>query len=527
MSSGYANRARWRTVLWIAFGLFVLTRVLTLTAFPIFNDEAIYLQYSQRIHENWAKNKFISMNGEFTDWKPPLQYWLTAPFIEWGNDPLVVGRIVAVLASVAGFFAIYLFAKELFSEREGVVAAALYAMCPPVLLHNAQFTAETFLFSTAPLVYCALLKAIRWNKRDWIWAIVAAFFGTALLLFKQSGFSLLIISIVLPLARFPQGQGGPSKAAKQMFWNVGMVLAVIGASFLAAKLILPSEFNATRDEFNRRWVMSFSELVALPLAIWRANLNLVGDYIGSSYSWAVPLLFCIFTWHAVRRKNLAELALALMGLVGGGAVMFLLRGFNEYLFNTAVIAVLLPLLARTIVFACEFPWGGRETLLRRAILVVAGLALIYWVYQDTLMAVSPGKYFERSTQWAAGNYLKSWSTGFGVKEIVNMLEKEKRPGIVFADSQWGNPRTALEVYRKKRFPNLRVAGITREFLDRNETRKLKEFVTRLGPVHFAIYSADTSERRRQWQTNVEEQMCERREEIRVDPAQMPIVVCQF
>jgi len=206
---------------------------------------------------------------------------------------------------------------------------------------------------------------------------------------------------------------------------------------------------------------------------------------------------------------------------------FLLRGFNEYLFNTAVIAVLLPLLARTIVFACEFPWGGRETLLRRAILVVAGLALIYWVYQDTLMAVSPGKYFERSTQWAAGNYLKSWSTGFGVKEIVNMLEKEKRPGIVFADSQWGNPRTALEVYRKKRFPNLRVAGITREFLDRNETRKLKEFVTRLGPVHFAIYSADTSERRRQWQTNVEEQMCERREEIRVDPAQMPIVVCQF
>jgi len=163
MSSGYANRARWRTVLWIAFGLFVLTRVLTLTAFPIFNDEAIYLQYSQRIHENWAKNKFISINGEFTDWKPPLQYWLTAPFIEWGNDPLVVGRIVAVLASVAGFFAIYLFAKELFSEREGVVAAALYAMLYALL------QAEDYSLLGGSILLFALLAATMLATRrvDW------------------------------------------------------------------------------------------------------------------------------------------------------------------------------------------------------------------------------------------------------------------------------------------------------------------------------------------------------------------------
>jgi 4-amino-4-deoxy-L-arabinose transferase-like glycosyltransferase len=514
-------------VLWIALGFFVLTRVLTLTAFPIFNDEAIYLQYSQRIHEDWAKNKFISMNGEFTDWKPPLQYWLTAPFIEWGNDPLVVGRTMAVLVSVTGFFGIYFFSRELFGEREGTVAAALYVLCPPVLFHNGQFTAETFLFSTAPLAYWALLKAMRWNKLDWIWAIVAAFFGTALLLFKQSGFSLLAISVVLPLARLPQTLNPRREWAKQMAWNIGLVVAVIGASILAANAIIPREFNATRDQFNRRWVMSVHELAALPLAIWRANLNLVADYIGSSYSWAVPMLFGVFTLVAVRRKNLVELAVALMGLAGGGAVTFLLRGFNEYLFNTAVIAVLLPLLARTILFAREFALQARQAALRRSVLVLAGLALSYWVYQDTLMAVSPGKYFEQGTPWAVGNYLKSWSTGFGVKEAVKMLEKEKRPGIVFADSQWGNPGTALEVYRRQRFPNLQVAVMTREFLDRDETRKLKEFVTGLGPVHFAIYSADTSEGRRQWQANVEQQMCGRREEIRAYPTQMPIVVCQF
>src|SRR6187200_609577 len=104
----------WRNALLILFGIFLLSRILTLTAFPIFNDEAIYLQYSQKVQSDWGKNKFISMNGEFTDWKPPLQYWMAAPFIDWGSDPLIAGRIVAFLISIAGLFGSYFFSKELF-----------------------------------------------------------------------------------------------------------------------------------------------------------------------------------------------------------------------------------------------------------------------------------------------------------------------------------------------------------------------------------------------------------------------------
>ncbi len=74
-----------------------------LTALPIFNDEALYLQYAQSIHDDWKKNKFISMSAaEYDDWKPPLQYWLAAPVIRCGDDPLVAGRAVAVLVSFLG-----------------------------------------------------------------------------------------------------------------------------------------------------------------------------------------------------------------------------------------------------------------------------------------------------------------------------------------------------------------------------------------------------------------------------------------
>src|SRR3954454_10239496 len=82
--------------------IFVVSRALSLTAFPIFNDEAIYLQYSQAIHEDWAKNKFVSMDGQWGDWKPPLQYWIAAPVIEQSSDPLVAGRAVSLVVSFFG-----------------------------------------------------------------------------------------------------------------------------------------------------------------------------------------------------------------------------------------------------------------------------------------------------------------------------------------------------------------------------------------------------------------------------------------
>jgi hypothetical protein len=216
-----------------------------------------------------------------------------------------------------------------------------------------------------------------------------------------------------------------------------------------------------------------------------------------------------------------------MSILGGAGIVFWLRGFNEYLFNTAIIAVLLPLLARVFVLSAEFARTKDRTVMRYTVLLGAAFTVFYWGYQDVLMRISPGKYFERSSRWATANYLQSWSTGFGVKEIVAMLEKEKRPGIVFTDTQWGNPRTALELYRSKRFPNLRLVPISKEFLDPSATRKLADDAKKMAPTRFAIFSADRSDERWQWIENAEREMCETRTEIREHSSQTPIVVCQF
>src|SRR5204862_6271819 len=123
--------------------------------------------------------------------------------------------------------------------------------------------------------------------------------------------------------------------------------------------------------------------------------------------------------------------------------------------------------------------------------------LAYWGYQIIRMRDSPGKYIERSTRWAAVNYLKKWSTGFGVKEVVSMLEKGKEPGVIFTDTQWGNPATALQIYGKDRFPNLQLVPVSKEFLDASETRTLRDAAKRMGRCHYAIFSADRSDGREQ------------------------------
>jgi 4-amino-4-deoxy-L-arabinose transferase-like glycosyltransferase len=506
--------------------VFLVVRAATIGSFPIFSDESLYLQYAQLIHGDWSKYKFISMDGYFGDWKPPLQYWIAAPVIGLGGDPLLSGRAVAVGFSVLGLLGTYAFTKELFGPAEARVAAALFVICPTVLFHNNQFTAETFLFSTAPLLYCALLRAYRPGRMRIGWVIGAIAAGTALLLFKQSGALLVGIAIILPVARWHRTTAG-ARGWKALAGYIALTAGVIACCYALSKLALPTAFDGTKDHFNGKWVMGGAELLQLPVEIWQANLRLVAGYTTAYYGWSVPFFFAACAFVAVRRRDFAALALVAMCAVAGGAICFLLRGFNEYMFNTAVIAVLLPLLARGGTLVWRLGRCGTEARVRHGLLALAALTAAFWTYQIVLIDVSAGRYLERSTPWAIAAYLKSWATGFGVNDVIAVLSDEQQPGVVFADAQWGNPSVALQVYAQRAFPNLKVLPITREFLDAAETRRLRDDARKLAPVRYAIFSADASGVRAKWQANVEREMCDRRTEVTGHPGQTPIIVCRF
>lgn len=243
----------------------------------------------------------------------------------------------------------------------------------------------------------------------------------------------MILGLALPVANF----GGAERANwKKCALDVAFVGAVIILASILAKLVLPSEFDATRAEFDRRWVMTVPELLRLPFDVWMANARLVGNYVGAYYSWAVPLLLVPLFLSLLRRRPGAEFALFAMGLVGGAAIIFMLRGFNEYMFNTAVISVVLPLLARAFIEAWKMSWGGRARIVRLALLALGAFTILHWSFQVGLMMTAPGRYIARSTPWAIANYLNGWPTGFGVAEIVDRLAQIDGPGVILLDPQW-------------------------------------------------------------------------------------------
>src|SRR5439155_12797011 len=113
---------------------------------------------------------------------------------------------------------------------------------------------------------------------------------------------------------------------------------------------MPAAFDQIRTEFDARWTLSFQEVLRLPLSVWRTNGVLIENYFNKYYTlWTVPLLLG-FAVAAVRRRSAPDIVIGLMFLGASSAVLFFVKGFNEYIYNTEVIVFLVPILARAILF---------------------------------------------------------------------------------------------------------------------------------------------------------------------------------
>src|SRR5262249_14829761 len=209
------------------------------------------------------------------------------------------------------------------------------------------------------------------------------------------------------------------------------------------------------------------------------NGVVIGNYFKRYYTlWTVPLLL-VFGIIALRRRSAPDIALGVMFLGASSTVLFFVKSFNEYIYNTEVIVFLVPMLARAILSAVEHL---RRAALRFGTVAIAIILLVSWCYQLGLMKADPVRYISRGTPWMVSNYLQNWSTGFSTTMVVDYLgsKDDGRRGIVFTDPQWGNPQTALQVFAKSRYPHFQVSGMTAEFT--NETQILKLRDERLADV---------------------------------------------
>ena len=120
--------------------LFLATRLIFLDKFPIFTDEGIYINWAKiaKVDASW---RFISL----TDGKQPLQTWFTIFFLKFFPDnPLLAGRLFAVLGGVIALKGLFFLVWYIFGKRAAFWASFIYIFTPFFLFYDRLALVESF-----------------------------------------------------------------------------------------------------------------------------------------------------------------------------------------------------------------------------------------------------------------------------------------------------------------------------------------------------------------------------------------------
>src|SRR5262249_32402983 len=119
---------------------FIALRLFNLTGLPIFNDEAIYL--------DWGWRMLLILHDPFYslyDAKPPLVLLLFGVAQTIFTSQLFAGRFVSVLFGLGTVDGLYLVGKHLGGKHLGLLSALLYVVIPLFTFFDRQALLESAL----------------------------------------------------------------------------------------------------------------------------------------------------------------------------------------------------------------------------------------------------------------------------------------------------------------------------------------------------------------------------------------------
>jgi len=480
------------------------------------------------------------MDNVFNDWKAPLQYWIGSVFMPISEDPVAAGRTASVIFSILGLIGVYYGVKHLYDEKTAIIAGITFALIPASLYVGIRYMADIFVLSSAALLLYGFIKILTTSKEKIPWSDigVALLAGTMLLLSKQSGVLYFYVFIFLPFFFFfearkewrkkKEGEELSKKERnnyrenkKAWYRNVGIFAGVWVFSFLFYKMILPARIFA-RDIYTGQWTFSIKELLGFPFDIWKENFNIVYEVFAHYYGLPAVIALVGFFVFALWKKNWRDIAIGFLFILSSCGVIFGLKWFNEHIYISLTLIFAVYMIARFAVvsFSLNERWI-------RGCGVIIIIAMILWSgYQIIIMKSAPMKYLE----WGTGQMkqdLLNWTNGWNIREAVNMLKTIPGPSVLFVDPQWGNPGTALSVYRNQ-FPQVQVYPISSDLFK----PEVQAEITKLGFKNkMAIYSktGNAQDSRNMWQIPLEQTICrpENRKEITSYENQTPLIFCEW
>lgn len=403
--------------------LFLVTRLFNLGILPIFNDESTYIRYG--LHQIKApEGQFYSL----LIGKEPLLPYLFAQAGNISKNLLIGARVVSIFFGFLTFLGIFFTAKYLFGRGIGVVAGLFYIFCPYTLFFDRLALMES---AVSAICIWSLYFSIKYlktfEKINILWLGIIAGIGTWI---KTPAFFYVFLPAIFGVAEYIQNRG---KNKKNLY--------IIGSTIIALIIFLPLYLNPFyKNHLKLLGLYSYplTNIFSFNLQIWFNNLKLSLEWL---FSFMTPLLFMFsLTGIYYSLKKRIHLAIILWFILPFAYEVLYSKNFNAR--HTLLLSIPLIILASysiSILIKKYF----------RGTLIFLFLTFAVFVYHDYFIWFNPLK-LPDSYKFGRGieEYVKGFSSGYGVMEAVKYLENNKKQGpinIVIRNDH-GNPEDAIVAF---------------------------------------------------------------------------------
>ncbi len=387
--------------------VYFATRISSLGTLPIFLDEAVHLQWAERL---WEEGRILRPVGSGR-LLAVATYGLALPF----EDRLWAARLIAVMAGALTLIFTMLVSRRLFGTRAGLIAGVLYVLSPFALVYDRLALSDGFLAAAVAGVMFAARVLIDDPRRFGPWiGLVAA--STLAIVAKVS--ALMFLPAVPMAAFFLAKDRGKSFVASALAMAAALVCASPMLWFFAANSgEIASQHLADPD---------------LPGSTLMATLRDIAGWLQSYF--AIPVLMAGAASFAWLRDGRA------LWLGGSFVLPLVLFGLLSEPWSARYILPTLPplliLIAGGIEVVCARPNTGRANVAALGLALaisLQGLLFDIQLFKEPSSAPFPA---DDRHQLVTG-----WPAGYGVREAARRLEQESEagPAVVFVDT--GGTRT--------------------------------------------------------------------------------------
>lgn len=416
-------------ILLILLLLFLTFHVINLTLLPIFNDEAIYLDWAWS-HTHMPGHLYDSL----LDAKQPFIIWIFAIFQNFFQDPLFAGRIASVLIGAISLTGFYLSAKIISNRNTAIIASLVFAVIPIVVFYNRQALMEAGVVCIGIWSFFWIVKFIK--KPKIVNAInLGVILGIGFMIKSSTLIFLASAGLIIFYYIF-------RKNNKELF-KPSLFLIVAFVAVNAIIFINPVFWE--NFSTNSRYSLSISEIFQFPFNVWMNNISALAEI---SFIYFTPTIFIsglLGVYLMVKSKNNYSILYIAYFAISLFLILLSARGLNQRYLVPFIALLIMPASVFLNSLWSRELWGKIVVIFIISVPLFVSIAQIY----------SPDFYIlqtSKISRYADDSYIRGQTSGYGTREAILYIKNKASydsPNMVLFGLNLGNPENAVNLYSSK------------------------------------------------------------------------------